>query len=332
MSLKRYTPIGGNLAVCDTTQIRFTTPVGAYFLDDEFDFKVAGKTLWAYRWYIMNPSFSHTIKYTLVQSNTLTCATFNDPVKTIPVALSSYGAGRAFKINNTFLIDNTNNPSYEGYKKYNLTTGNLEGTYYSPNNNLMINGIIIQYTKPIGSDGNNVYFTSIYWSNFNYTIAFSNGVILQTDLYRSNSGYNIMDPLVVIMSSKLYVWKNAKKLFGVYDATSGAGLGDYTPILNIDLSNMYSNYVSALASSSDGKTLYIYVEGSSPPVKRFIFSCDTSSPNTPCKKTLIGPSNDSGSAYGLAELRPGVLVTLFNSYANYAVGYVLKLNYYNVPV
>jgi hypothetical protein len=78
MLLKRFSPISNTLAVCDTSRLRFITPVGVsnlYFGD--YDFKVIGNTLWAYAWH--NNNYHQTLNFTFIQSTPLTCTINNFP-------------------------------------------------------------------------------------------------------------------------------------------------------------------------------------------------------------------------------------------------------------
>jgi hypothetical protein len=197
------------------------------------------------------------------------------------------------------------------------------------------------YQRPIGFDGNNFYFTSngnpqiwphLGFTYANFTIYLSQSVSIVTDF--SFSGLYIDDipvtandiPVTVIVSSKLYVWKRDKQLFSTYDATSGTYLGSYKPVSSI--LSQSGIRVTALASSANGKTLYMLAEKNDISRTRFIVTCDTSSVTTPCKNNLIESSSRNGNELtGLAELKSGVVVAFVVDYSdgNY-------LAYYNIKV
>ena len=331
MLLKRYSPISNTLAVCDSSHLRFITPVGTYFVDSNFDFKVSGSTLWAYEWNAIGTP--RIYNYTFIQSTPLVCAINNFPVKKVPVSSFSWMSGDGptfFKFDSSFFY--SPGQIYQtSYQTFNLSTGSV-GTYTSYDLSMTYAGL-----RPIGFDGNKFYFTQkgnpqqiphlgFIYSNF--TIYLSNSVTIVTDFsdFPAMSATTNDMPATTIVSSKIYVWKRDKQLFSTYDATSGTFLGSYKPVSSI--SSQSAMRVTALASSADGKTLYILAERNGIPRFRFIVTCDTSSVTTPCKNNLIESSSSNGNELtGLAELKSGVVVAFIVDYSN---GNYLA--YYNIKV
>jgi len=271
--------------------------------------------------------------YTFIQSTPLVCAVNNFPVKKVPVSTSfswMNGDGPSFfKFDNSFFYSPSYDPSFPSYKTFNLSTGSV-GTYTSYELSMTHNG-----KRPIGFDGNKFYFTIkgnpqiqpyLGFIYGNFTIYLSQSVSIMTDFsFQALLNPTSNDiPATTIVSSKLYVWKRDKQLFSTYDATSGTFLGSYKPVSSI--LSQSGIRVTALASSANGKTLYMLAEKNGISRSRFIVTCDTSSPTTPCKNNLIEASSRNGNELtGLAELKSGVLVVFIVDYSdgNY-------LAYYNI--